>query len=360
MKKAAAFLSLAVILFLSACSAQSTSTATSLPPATNPPTAVPPTSAPASSTEPAATEPPSSAPSAEAASPTPEGACTDIASFVADVTIPDYTHLELKEAFKKVWRVKNTGTCTWTSDYKAVYSHGNALGAPLSIPLAETAPGDVIDISADMLAPNSDGKFEIFYRLTNATGDPMPIDAGDSLWALITVGKVVAYPPATPTAGGSTVTVSGGASSGPGLTDAGCVYQANADFISQTFALINAARAANGLPALVLNEQLNVAAQSHSADMACNSFLDHNGWNGSTPDSRIAAAGYAASITRENIYAQPPQYGGTPQTAVDWWMGDQIHRDAILNPQVKDIGIGYAAYSRSTLGGYFTVDFGAP
>ena len=41
-------------------------------------------------------------------------------------------------------------------------------------------------------------------------------------------------------------------------------------------------------------------------------------------------------------------------------MSDQIHRDAILNPQVKEIGVGYAAYSRSELGGYFTVDFGAP
>ena len=41
-------------------------------------------------------------------------------------------------------------------------------------------------------------------------------------------------------------------------------------------------------------------------------------------------------------------------------MSDPTHRDAILDPQVKEIGIGYAAYSRSTLGGYFTVDFAAP
>lgn len=354
MKKAPAFISLAIIVLLSACGPQATPTTNPVPPTAVPATAAPATAAPTEvpPTQTTATEAP--------ASPTPEGACTDVASFVSDVTIPDYSHLDLKEAFTKTWRVKNAGTCTWTSAYKAVYSHGDSLGAPISIPLSETGPGSTLDISAKMLAPNNDGKFEIFYRLTNATGDPMPIDAGDSLWALITVGKVVAYPPATPTAGSSSVSVSSSGSSGPGLTDASCVYQANADFISQTFALINAARAANGLSALTLSDKLNVAAQSHSADMACNNFLDHGGWNGSTPESRVAAAGYVASIVRENIYAQPPQYGGTPQTAVDWWMADPTHRDAILNSQITQIGVGYAAYSRSALGGYFTVDFAAP
>ena len=66
---------------------------------------------------------------------------------------------------------------------------GDALGAPVSIQLADTAPGSTIDISANMVAPSSDGKFEIFYQLTDGKGDPMPIDSGDSIWALITVGK---------------------------------------------------------------------------------------------------------------------------------------------------------------------------
>lgn len=356
MKKAPAFLSIAAILFLAACSPR----ATPVPPTSSPvpptaaPTDPPPTQAAAASptTEPAAT--------AATATATAEAACTDKASFVADVTVPDYSHMDPREAFTKTWRVKNVGTCTWTADYQAVYANGDALGAPASVPLAETAPGATLDISAKMAAPNADGKYEIFYRLNNAAGDAMPIDAGDSLWALITVGKVVAYPPATPTAAATTATVSTGSSSGPGLATPGCVYQANPTFLSQMLSLINAARAANSLPALTLNDKLNLAAQSHSADMACNNYLSHTGWNGSSTDSRIAAAGYVASITRENIYAQPPQYGGDAQAAVDWWMGDQVHRDAILNAQVTEIGVGYAAYSRSTLGGYFTVDFAAP
>lgn len=354
MGKALTFFGLGCLIVLSACAPQAPATPTQSPaPATPTMTAA----APPTSTAAALTSIPPTAESTPTLTPTPAGPCTDKASFVDDVTIPDYAHLDVKETFTKTWRIKNTGTCTWNTDYKAAYSRGDALGAPISIPLSETAPGATIDISANMAAPTVGGKYEIFYQLTNAAGDPMPVDDGDVIWALITVGKVYASPPATPTTGPSTVSTN---PSGPGLTAASCIYQSNQDFINQTLSLINAQRAANGKAALTLNDKLSTAAQSHSADMACNNFLSHDGWNGSTPASRVAGAGYAASITRENIYAQPPQYGGNPQAAMDFWMGDDIHKAALLNDQVTEIGIGYAVYSRSTLGGYFTVDFAAP
>ena len=37
--------------------------------------------------------------------------------FVSDVTIKDGQTLYGNESFTKVWRVKNTGSCTWTPDY---------------------------------------------------------------------------------------------------------------------------------------------------------------------------------------------------------------------------------------------------
>jgi uncharacterized protein YkwD len=271
---------------------------------------------------------------------------------VADVTVPDYAHFELREGFTKTWRVKNIGTCTWTADYQVKYAHGDLLGSSSGVPLSSTAPNATLDISVTMTAPSRDGKFQTFYQLLNPAGTSIPVDDGASLWALITVGKFVAYAPPTATSGPSPVSA--------GTPTAGCITQSNTAFVSQVVALVNAARAAAGLPALASNARLAAAAQAHSLDMACNNFLNHSGWDGSTPATRIAAAGYAASITRENIYAQPPQYGGNPQAAMDWWMASQIHRDAILNPQLTEIGVGYTAYSRSDLGGYFTADFGAP
>jgi uncharacterized protein YkwD len=346
--------SLSLIFFISACG-----TSTS-PTPTNAPTTVPATSTTAPTETPTNVSNP---PNNSTQTPTQTGSgspagCTEAASFVADVTVPDYTHFDPRETFTKTWRIKNTGTCNWDSSYTAVYVSGDNFNAPNMIAFTNTAPGATLDISAAMTAPPGDGKYKIFYQLEDAAGKPMIIDAGNTIWAIITVGKVTVN--ATPT---TTVTPVSAANSTPGATGtapAGCVTQSNVSFASQTLSLINAARATNGLPALTLSTQLAAAAQAHSMDMACTGNLSHTGSDGSTPASRIAAAGYSASITRENIYAQPPQYGGNPESAMAWWMNSQIHRDAILNAQVTQVGVGYASYAPSPLGGYFTVDFGAP
>ena len=351
MKKAIVFISLIFMLLASACQTPATPTATAVPSAT---------AASATDTPAAPAAPPPTPTAASAAptaavptvAPTAAGPCTNAASFVADVTIPDYSHFDAREAFTKTWRVKNAGTCPWTTDYKAVYFHGDVLGGTAPMPLSQTAPGATLDISVNMAAPGNDGKYEVFYQLMDASGTAMPIDGGASLWAIITVGKSFA---SAPTAAPTPVP-----SNNAGLATTSCVVQGNAGFLAQLVTLINAQRTQNSLPALTSSDQLNTAAQNHSQDMACNNFLQHSGWNGSTPESRVAAAGYSASIVRENIYAQPPQYGGDAQAAVTWWMSDPMHRDAILNSQVTQIGVGYAAYSRSDLGGYFTVDLAAP
>jgi hypothetical protein len=66
----------------------------------------------------------------------------DQAQFVADVTIPDGTSLAPGATFLKTWRLKNIGTCTWTTSYSAVFSSGDQMGAPAVINLpASVAPG---------------------------------------------------------------------------------------------------------------------------------------------------------------------------------------------------------------------------
>ena len=343
--------SLLLIFLISACGTGTTAAPTSTEAsAAASATGVPPTSS-------AAPAVPTSTPTTSA--PVDSSECTDASAFVADVTIPDYSHFEARENFTKTWRVKNIGTCSWTSGYIAAFSSGDRLNAPLSVPLSETAPGATLDVSVNLAAPAADGTYKIFYQLKNPSGQPMAIDDGESLWAIITVGKVLVYPSPTPQTASTTTNTSAG-STGASSGAASCVSQGNSDFLAQTLILINSARAANGLPALTPSAQLNAAAQSHSQDMACTGLLSHTGSDGSVPAGRIAAAGYSASITRENIYAQPPQYGGTAQAAMDWWMNDQTHREAILDPQVTEVGVGYAYYSNSPLGGYFTVVSAAP
>ncbi|RLC66117.1 MAG: hypothetical protein DRH97_07000 [Chloroflexi bacterium] len=54
----------------------------------------------------------------------------DRAAYVKDVTIPDGTDLAPGDNFTKTWRLKNTGTCTWTSGYSLVFDHGDSMGGP--------------------------------------------------------------------------------------------------------------------------------------------------------------------------------------------------------------------------------------
>lgn len=95
----------------------------------------------------------------------------DRADFVDDITIPDGTKLNPGESFVKTWRLKNSGSCTWTTSYRVVFESGNALGAPASLNLpADVAPGATADISVQMKAPDSPKDYESNWKLQNPSG----------------------------------------------------------------------------------------------------------------------------------------------------------------------------------------------
>ena len=95
----------------------------------------------------------------------------DQAAFVKDVTIPDGTKMMPGEAFTKTWRLKNTGTCTWSTSYALVFAGGDAMGAPAVINLpSSVAPNAVVDLSVNLKAPAQPGKYTGNWKLRNATG----------------------------------------------------------------------------------------------------------------------------------------------------------------------------------------------
>ncbi len=115
--------------------------------------------------------------------------CND-ASFLEDVTIPDGTTFPPGKRFLKVWRLRNGGSCTWTTDYDLVFVGGNRLDAQLAIPLAETVmPGESVELGAPMVAPQAPGTYRGFWMLRNARGERFGVgdDAGDSFWVEIKV-----------------------------------------------------------------------------------------------------------------------------------------------------------------------------
>jgi len=114
----------------------------------------------------------------------------DAAAFVQDVTIPDGTILARGANFTKIWRLQNIGSCTWTPFYSVIFINGDGLGAPSVVALPQYVyPGSYIDLSVDMTAPDTDGHYQGFWELRNASGAPFGIgpQANDSFWVDINV-----------------------------------------------------------------------------------------------------------------------------------------------------------------------------
>lgn len=102
-------------------------------------------------------------------SPVPVSRC-DAAAFVSDVTYPDGSNVTLGSTFTKIWRLKNVGTCTWTTSYALVYVTGDRFGAPVEISMPTTVgPGQTVDLAVNLTAPNQGGHYRGYWKLRNAS-----------------------------------------------------------------------------------------------------------------------------------------------------------------------------------------------
>ncbi len=122
----------------------------------------------------------------------------------------------------------------------------------------------------------------------------------------------------------------------------------------KALARINDERAAGGLPALEVNEQLSRAAVQHSRDMARQGLMSHTGRDGSTPVQRAALEGYQGRALGEVVavgYAEADQ-------VVAAWMRSPEHRRVLLAPGYSEFGIGLAEHHDGAF--FWTVGLGRP
>ena len=141
---------------------------------------------PTPSLTPLPTQPPQASPT-----PLPAVGCTDVATFVRDITIPDGTRLLPGQSFIKTWRLRNEGTCVWSRDYALVFVGGHRMGGSAIVPFAVTVqPGATIDLSVALTAPAGTGTYEGSWQLRNADGKLFGIGqlAKSPFWVKIVVG----------------------------------------------------------------------------------------------------------------------------------------------------------------------------
>jgi uncharacterized protein YkwD len=129
--------------------------------------------------------------------------------------------------------------------------------------------------------------------------------------------------------------------------------------------LLNNERAKAGLIALQPDPQLTAASLAHSQDMVARQFFAHDAPGGSSPVSRMRAAGYipasGAWQVGENIAWGSGSYGSLG-SIMQAWMNSPPHRENILDPAFRDVGVGIApGVPQSGLqlsGATYTTDFG--
>ncbi|MEU3469125.1 CAP domain-containing protein [Streptomyces sp. NPDC048387] len=112
--------------------------------------------------------------------------------------------------------------------------------------------------------------------------------------------------------------------------------------------LINAERTQRGLQPLTSNPSLTTAAQQHTAAAVQLKWwgpgkdAHTNPRTGSTPQSRIKAAGYCPNprswAVAEIAYTGWGGAAGSPKAAVTWWMHSPGHRRVILDGSLREYG----------------------
>jgi hypothetical protein len=119
-----------------------------------------------------------------------ENTVCDRARFVQDVSVPDNSLYAPGTAFTKTWRLRNSGTCTWTTGYRIVFDTGDAMGAPATVNLPHTVPpGETVDVSVSMVAPNETKSYTGYWMLENAAGSRFGTgDGNKAFWVKIVSG----------------------------------------------------------------------------------------------------------------------------------------------------------------------------
>jgi uncharacterized protein YkwD len=118
---------------------------------------------------------------------------------------------------------------------------------------------------------------------------------------------------------------------------------------------INSARAAAGVPALRASTALTSAASWQSESLARAGYLDHTSPDGATLVDRLSRVRWHGTAAGEDLAV-----AARPGDAVAMWLQSPGHRENLLSPVFRKVGLGVARGSwngRSVL--YVTADFGS-
>ncbi len=145
----------------------------------------------------------------------------------------------------------------------------------------------------------------------------------------------------------------------PGIQSGGaarCITPEEAERMAdQALQLVNLERAERDLPPVVVNPALTKIAEDYACRMIDVGFFGHEDpISGHSSMERAVAAKYLFYAIGENLAAGPE----TPADVMKAWMESDPHRDVILDPSWREVGIAVRSGGEYSI--YWVQEFGDP
>jgi Ig-like domain-containing protein len=105
--------------------------------------------------------------------PAPPAHAGDASQFVADLTLPDCSHIRRGQTVTKVWRLKNVGRVPWRgySLHRLDLPQQRSQCQTISdVPIPDTAPGKLVDVRTEITAPDAPGFCFVRFKTVDAAG----------------------------------------------------------------------------------------------------------------------------------------------------------------------------------------------
>lgn len=101
----------------------------------------------------------------------------DKSSFIKDVTFDDtraIPQVAIGQQFKKIWRIKNAGSVSWQSRFLERQGDPAGKGQLVSakrVSIPDTEPGNEVDVTVDLEAPETPGLCYAEWKMVDANGN---------------------------------------------------------------------------------------------------------------------------------------------------------------------------------------------
>ncbi|MCS6828905.1 MAG: CAP domain-containing protein [Caldilinea sp.] len=135
----------------------------------------------------------------------------------------------------------------------------------------------------------------------------------------------------------------------------------NRDYEARVVELVNRERAAHGISPLKRTAALEKAARYHAADLGLDNYFSHDTYDRNNGALVRVCGAFERIRAWYNYWAAAENVAAgyrTPEAVMEGWLNSEGHRRNILNPDLREIGVGYFS-GGGDYGVYWVQDFGS-